>query len=89
MQLSDDDLREIFGLFTSCSKFEKGQTYDEASEHFFGGVDLAEEYELTEPKREYALDAWRAVMYFLHRKGYAIEKDGWRVDLSWAEDEFL
>jgi len=88
MQLSDNDLRELFSLFTSAAIEEKNQIYDDRTEHYFPRVDLSEEYELTEPKKEYALDAWRAVLYFLYRRGYTLYKDGQAFGLDWAEDEF-
>ncbi|MFH1732190.1 MAG: hypothetical protein ABIF82_11160 [Planctomycetota bacterium] len=88
MQLSDNDLRGLFSLFTSVAKEERDQIYDDRTGHHFPRVDLSEEYELTEPKKEYALDAWRAVLYFLYRRGYALYKDDRALGLDWAEDEF-
>jgi hypothetical protein len=82
--LSEEDLKEIYSLFTSSTKYEREQVYDEHSEHYFLNVRLADEYSLTEEKREYALDAWRAVVYFLHLKGYSLCKDGQEVNLSLA-----
>jgi hypothetical protein len=89
MEPSDDDLREIFALFTSCTKQERGQVYDVRNEHYFLNVDLSEEYELTEPKKEYALDAWRAVLFFLSRRGFSLSKGGETIVLDWIEDEFM
>jgi len=71
---SDDDLREIFALFTSCTEEEISQVYSESSRHFFRKENLDEEYSLVQEKREFARDAWRAVTLFLERHGYAISK---------------
>ena len=87
--LSEEDLSEIFSLFTSSTKYERDQVYDRNSGHHFLEVKLFDEYSLTEEKREYALDAWRAVIYFLHSKGYSLWKDGDRADLSFIEDHFI
>jgi len=87
--LSEDDLKEIFSLFTSSTKYERDQVYDKNSGHHFLEVKPLDEYTLTEEKREYALDAWRAVIYFLHSKGYLLAKDGERYDLSFIEDDFI
>lgn len=54
--LSEDDLKEIYSLFTSSTHHERKQVYDELSEHYFLDVILADEYSLTEEKREFALD---------------------------------
>lgn len=87
--LSEDDLKEIFSLLTSSTRYERDQVYDEGSDHHFLEVDLFNEYTLTEEKREYALDAWRAVIYFLHLRGYSLWKEGEKTDLSFSEDEFV
>lgn len=87
--LSEEDLKELFSLFTSATKHERAQVYDEKSEHHFSGVELFDEYTLTEEKREYALDAWRAVTYFLHSRGYCLCRDGRQIDLSFSEDAFI
>ena len=87
--LSEDDLKEIFSLFTSSTKYERDQVYDQHSAHHFLEVKPFEEYTLTEEKREYALDAWRSVIYFLHSKNYSLWRDGKRSDLSFIEDDFI
>lgn len=89
IDLSDDDLKEIFALFTSATKFEKLQIYDEQSEHYFHNVQLSEEYSLTEETREFAFDAWRAVISFLNSKGYSLSKDGRIVSLTFSDDQFI
>jgi hypothetical protein len=87
--LSEEDLKEVFSLFTSSTKYEREQVYDTHSGHYYMDEELSEEYSLNEEKREYALDAWRAVMYFLYRKGYSLCKDGKEIDLSFSEEEFI
>ncbi len=87
--LSDSDQKELFSLFTSATLHEREQIYDPNSNHYFQNTDLTEEYSLTEENREYALDAWRAVLYFLHSKGYSLVKDNKQIDLSFSEEEFI
>lgn len=87
--LTEDDLKEIFSLFTSSTKYERDQVYDKNSGHHFLDIESLDEYSLTEEKREYALDAWRAIIYFLHSRGYSLNKDDWRSDLSFIEDAFI
>lgn len=89
IRLSEDDLKEIFALFCSATRFEKLQVYDEQSDHYFHKVQLSEEYSLTEETREFALDAWRAVISFLNSKGYSLSKDGRIIRLSFSDDEFI
>jgi len=87
--LSEDDLKEIFSLFTSVTKFERDQIYDRDSDHHFLRIQSLDEYALTEEKREYALDAWRAILYFLHSRGYSLCRNDWRGDLSFIEEYFI
>ena len=87
--LTEDDLKEIFSLFTSCTKYERDQIYDKNSGHYFLEVRPFDEYTLTEENHEYALDAWRAVIYFLYSKGYSLSKNSERIDLSFIEDYFI
>lgn len=89
LTVTDDDLKKIFALFTSCTGYEKKQAFDESSQHYFKQTDLSEEYELTEEKRELALDAWRAVLAFLQSEGYSLAKEDKRIDLSFIEREFI
>ncbi|HYX73014.1 MAG TPA: hypothetical protein VE732_09600 [Nitrososphaera sp.] len=76
IDFSDDDLKEVFGLFSSPTEHELKQTYDPDSEHYFRRIVPLEEYNLSQDKREFSLDALRGVIAFLHRHGYRIEKDG-------------
>jgi hypothetical protein len=81
MTPSEEDLQEIFALFTSPADEEVSQIYDETSRFHFRKENLAEEYSLTQEKREFAIDAWRAVNYFLQRHGYAFVRDSARREL--------
>jgi hypothetical protein len=87
--LSDEDLKELFSLFSSPTKHEKEQIYTENNIHYFRNLDLLEEYQLCMPKQEFAVDAWRAVLFFLHSKGYNLIKNGKVLDLSFCEEEFV
>lgn len=89
IDLSEDDLKELFSLFSSSTQYEKQQIYDDRSQHYFLGVSLADEYSLTQDKREFALDAWRAVVHFLNTKGYSLCKDGQEVSLSFSDGQFM
>jgi len=42
IRLSEDDLKEIFALFCSATRFEMLQVYDEQSDHYFHNVQLSE-----------------------------------------------
>lgn len=89
IEFSEDDFKEVFALFTSPAAYELSQTYDSDSEHYFRRVNLTEEYELAEEKREFAVDSLRAVLAFLHRHGYQIEKDGVTFSLSGISEHFI
>jgi hypothetical protein len=78
----DGDLQEIFALFSSPSDDELRQVYDHANPHFYKLEDLQQEYNLTQEKREFAEDAWRAVMFFLHQRGFTLTKGGTEYDLG-------
>lgn len=70
--LEENDLKEIFGLFTSLTKHEKAQVYQQGKGHCLENEVLSEEYALTQEKRESALDAWRSVISFLHARHFRI-----------------
>jgi hypothetical protein len=87
--LEEKDLKEIFGLFSSPTKNEKAQSYQRRGGHYFEDENLSEEYNLTQEKREFALDAWRAIISFLHAHDFTVAaKSGEKVDLSFIEKEF-
>jgi hypothetical protein len=44
LTVTEDDLKKIFALFTSCTDYEKKQIFDESSQHYFKLIDLSEEY---------------------------------------------
>jgi hypothetical protein len=89
IHLQPEDLQELFSLFTSVTQHEKEQLYDCSSPHYFRHTDLSAEYELSEEKGEYALDAWRAVLSFLHAKGFTLIYGEHRIDLAWVAEEFI
>jgi hypothetical protein len=89
LNISEKDLKEIFALFTSCSKYEREQIYDTSSSHFLEKEDLCLEYSLSQEKREFALDAWRAVIAFMNKNGYSAYRDGVIHGLSFIEDSFI
>jgi hypothetical protein len=62
---SEADLKEVFALLSSPSEYELRQTYDPNSEHHFERIVLLEEYDTSQEKREFAVDALRAVFIFL------------------------
>ncbi|HEV3164534.1 MAG TPA: hypothetical protein VGZ22_10950 [Isosphaeraceae bacterium] len=83
--LNEEDLKELFALFTSCTDHEKQQIYDERSPHFYKDLKLDEEYTYTAETREYALDAWRAVLSFLGSKGFVISRNEELIDLEMSK----
>ena len=89
VEFSDDDLREVFALFSSPSAYELGQIYDPANEHYYQRVELSEEYDLSYEKREFAADALRAAFAFLHRHGYRVGKDGVIISLEGILEHFV
>ncbi len=76
IDFTEDDLKEVFALFSSPTKYELQQSFDPNSEHYLKQVLLFDEYELSQDKREFAIDALRSVLAFLHKHNYQIEKDG-------------
>jgi hypothetical protein len=87
--ISDTELKEIFELFSSCTEFELNQIYDLAGDSYFERINLSEEYQLLESKREFALDAIRSVLYFLNRHGYKLEKSGEVKTLEGIKSHFI
>jgi hypothetical protein len=74
IHLSDEDLREIFALLSSPTVDEATQVYSESHRLFFKNENLDKEYVLQQERREFAVDAWRAVLLFLDRHGYAVRR---------------
>ena len=89
IRFSDSDLKELFELFSSCSKHELSRVFDPDDPMYFGRVDLEQEYELTQPKREFAIDAARAVIYFLHRRGYKLQRNDETLSLAAIVEHFV
>lgn len=71
---SEDDLRELFGLFTSTTPEEMNQIYSPMHHLFFKNENLDEEYTLIQEKREFAMDSWPSVLCFLERHGFTITR---------------
>ena len=89
VEFSEDDFREVFALFSSTSTYELDQVYDRNSEHYFQRLDLSEGYDLSYEKREFAIDALRAVLTFLHRHSYRVEKEGKIISLKGILEDFV
>ncbi|PIR16271.1 MAG: hypothetical protein COV48_09985 [Elusimicrobia bacterium CG11_big_fil_rev_8_21_14_0_20_64_6] len=87
--LDDDDLKNIFALFCSPTKQERAQAHEPTSVHHYSKVDLSGEYSLTQERREYSLDAWRAVLEFLRTKGVRLRIGEQELDLAFIEEAFL
>jgi len=71
--LSDEDLREFFALFSSPTDEELNQVFDPSHSNFYKLENLDAEYTLTQERREFADDAWRAV--FLASKGIQTKQE--------------
>jgi hypothetical protein len=89
ISFSERELKEIFELFCSSTEHELNQVYDMSSDSYFERINLSEEYELTLPKREFALDAVRAVLYFLNQRGYKLERNGEVKTLEAVKKHFI
>lgn len=89
IEFAETDFKEVFSLFASSTAHELHQIDDPASEHYFERVDLMKEYELSYEKREFAIDALRAVLAFLHRHGYRLERDGEILSLAGISQQFI
>lgn len=87
--LTEEDLKEIFSLFCSPTLYEKQQIYDSNSLHYYPNIDLSEEYSLCQDKKEFVYDAWRAILYFLHSRGFKLSKNGLLIDLAFIDEEFI
>ena len=89
IEFSERDFKEVFSLFTSASTHELNQVDDPTNDHYFDQVDLMEQYELCFEKREFAIDALRAVLAFLHRHGYRLEENGNVLGLEGVSNLFV
>jgi hypothetical protein len=81
MSPTDEELQEMFALFSSPTDEERQSIYEPSNRLYFKLEELEQEYNLTQEKREFADDAWRAVAYFLHRRGFVLGKNGIEYDL--------
>ncbi len=89
IELREDDLKEIFALYTSCSRYEYDEVFDEASSNYYLRENLRDEYELGGDKGDYALDSWRSALLFLSRRGYSLMRGDEIIDLSNAAEQLL
>jgi hypothetical protein len=89
LELKEDDFKEIFALFSSVSVYERNQIYDSKDSLYYLDQNLDEEYHLTEGRRDFALDALRAVLYYLHRRGLKLTKGNKVDDLQWVQQELF
>ena len=89
LQFNDDDLKEVFALFSSVSLHELEQVYDPAHNLFFQNENLGAEYELSQQRRDFAIDALRSVLYYLHRHGYELRKEEYADNLTWVHKELF
>ena len=89
IEFSERDFKEVFSLFTSPTAHELHQIDDPTDDHYFDRVDLMEQYELCFEKREFAIDALRAVLAFLHRRGYRLEDNGNVLSLDGVSNLFV
>lgn len=90
MKFSDSDLKEIFALFQTVTNYELEQIYHEDTVHHYEKINLEEEYELNQEKREFVFDSLRSVLFFLDKKGYGLieRKTKKIVDLSFSHNYF-
>ena len=88
LNITDNDLKEIFSIFCSCTKHELKQIYNSKDHLYYLHLNLSDDYNLNEKKREYALDSIRSIFYWLHKNGYCISKDGKIDNLNWIEEYF-
>jgi hypothetical protein len=80
--LSDEDLQELVAFFPSPTDDELRQVLEPSHTNFYKLENLEAEYALTQERREFAEDAWRAVTYFLCRKGFNLRRNGVEYDLG-------
>jgi hypothetical protein len=84
--LTDEDLRELFAFFSSPTDEELHRVLNPSHANFYKQENLGAEYTLTQERREFAVDAWRAVTYFLHRNGFSLHREGTEFDLLAASE---
>jgi hypothetical protein len=87
--LSDDELKEVFSLFSSSTTYELNQIYDSNNDHYFMLENLNEQYELVIDKKEFALGSLRAVLYYLLTHGYEVKKGKHKLDIEEIKETFF
>ncbi len=89
IELSEDDLKELYALHTSCSRYEYDEVFDEASSNYYLDEKLHDEQEMVGAKIDFAIDSWRSALLFLSRRGYSLLKGDEVIDLSNAAQQLL
>lgn len=89
LELDEDDLKKIFALFTSCTKYERDQVFDQSNSHYYKNNDLKDHYEVSMEKLDFAVDAWRAVISVLEREGAIIKLGDSVISLGFINKEFM
>ena len=89
IEFSEADFKEVFALFSSSTVYELRQIDDPSNDHYLGRVNLMEQHGLSYAKQDFSIDALRAVLAFLHRHGYRIEKEGKVFNLEGISDHFI
>ncbi len=84
LELNDDLAKEVFALLSCSTDYEAGLAYDSTSPDFWKNENLEADYEVSQAKREFALDALRGVLNYLQHHGYQLTQDGEPVDFSEA-----
>lgn len=88
-ELNDDLLKEVFALLTSSTNYEVELAYDAKNPDYWKNEDLTEDFDVTQPKREFALDALRGVLNWLHRHQFQLMQDGKEVDMKKVLDQLI
>ena len=88
-ELNDDLLKEIFALLTSSTSYEVELAYDAKNPDYWKNEDLAEDFEVVQSKKEFALDALRGVLNWLHRHQFQLMRDGKEVEIKKVLDQLI
>lgn len=90
LKITENDLKEIFALFSSPTGYElTNMIYDPSHRLFYEKENLNEEYNLTQEKKEFAEDSLRAVLYYLVKHGYEIKKGDEILDMKFIKEYFI
>ncbi|MFA6978450.1 MAG: hypothetical protein WC209_03915 [Ignavibacteriaceae bacterium] len=90
LKMTENDLKEIFALFSSPTDYElTNMIYNPSQKLFYGNEDLNEEYSLTQDKKEFAEDSLRAILYYLVKHGFEIRKGNEILDMKFIKELFI